>query len=111
MLAEEFFKDKINWRFYNFILNRLTIYEDRGLNTFIDIHVDTMTVYSYNKGEQKYLIHQVSDTNNTKNEDIEFLIYISRIREMDELIAYIKNKRPDINIEIHSDKMIAIKNF
>ena len=111
MLAEEFYKDKINWRFFNFVLDRLTIYEDMGLHTFIDVNVETMTIYSYNKGEQKYLVYQVSDTNNTKPEDIEFLIYVSRIKEMNELINYIIKNKPGINVEIQSDKMITIKNF
>lgn len=112
MLAEEFFKDKINWRFYNFILNRLTIYEDMGFYTFIDINLDELVIYSYNKGEQKYLIHNINNSySNTKPSDLEYLIYVSNSKKMDELTAYIKSKKPDINIEIHSDKMIKIKNF
>ncbi len=50
---ESFFKDKIDWKFYNYLIDRFTDYEDLGYVMLIDISVtlnsDDQLIYNSDK--------------------------------------------------------------
>ena len=58
--VRDYFKDKIDWKLYNFILDKITKYEDMGINCAVYVYIpglkenkvytNPQKVYSYSNG-------------------------------------------------------------
>ncbi len=57
--TEEFFKDKIDWKFINYLIDRTTKYEDLGY--YVDINVVVRLSGDINNYSDYYAIYQIND--------------------------------------------------
>ena len=72
---EEFFKDKINWKDYNYILDRVTKMEDMGYDVSIYACVGPntpyyMNVYTYQSKGSRNGFYSLEDFPKTSREDV-----------------------------------------
>jgi len=121
---EAFFKDKIDWKFYNYLIDRLTKYEDKTGNYFsISICVDASKrfingYYIYNTyrleiGEKSGYDTEAMNIDpyvkmynenglfyNIELKGENYLTYDEKIKEIDIVFDYIKDRSIKVNTSI-----------
>jgi len=80
--VEELLKDKINWKFFNFLLDKLTKFEDSGYETemYISLYVPKFKTHRkvmiYKNGEYEYFDTSLLRSNNLEKYGLFYSVYI-----------------------------------
>lgn len=103
MKGEQYFKDKIDWKFYNALLDRLIKCEDDEIKCELEVRENYSEdmdnyriIYLYKQGTEQYMNHYVTNTDISKHEKYGLnLVYTMWIYSREYLTKFAKEFKCD----------------
>lgn len=115
--VEEFYKDKIDWKFYNYLIDKMTVYEDAGYTVIITVCTGGgifrfSTVYGlYGTGDDRCMKYSKNAHISNLNCDIYYCIYIKNDNDFGDYFNDTYGKHVTFGLIKNKAKMVESDTF